>query len=95
MAGGRQFHGSSVCSSWLLVRPETMQVCGEFGPAEFGETDAAVQQRPQHAIGEAAVVAMVVGLSQADRGKRNAAGLRDMWRERRFTVRDVPGPTES
>ena len=70
------------------------QVCGEFGPAEFGETDAAVQQRPQHAIGEAAVVALVVGLSQADRGERNAAGLRDVWRERRFTVRDVPGPAE-
>jgi len=70
------------------------QVCGQFGPAEFGETDAAMQQRPQHAIGEAAVVALVVGLSQADRGKRNAAGLHDVWRERRCTVRDVPGPAE-
>jgi hypothetical protein len=33
------------------------QVCGEFGPAELGETDAAVQQRPQHAIGKTAVAA--------------------------------------
>jgi len=70
------------------------QVCGQFGPAEFGETDTAMQQRPQHAISEAAVVALVVGLSQADRGKRNAAGLHDVWRERRCTVRDVPGPAE-
>ena len=23
--GGRQFHGSSVCSSWFLVRPETIR----------------------------------------------------------------------
>jgi hypothetical protein len=23
--GGRQFHGRNVCSSWLLVRPETIR----------------------------------------------------------------------
>ena len=38
------------------------QARGQLRPAEFGETDAAMQQRPQLAIGEAAIVAMAVGL---------------------------------
>ena len=37
---------------------------------------------------------MVVGVGQTDRGKRDAAGLRDAWRERRFAARDFPRPAE-
>ena len=42
VAGGRQFHGSSACSSWFLVRPETIR-CSTSVRYASGSTPLSLQ----------------------------------------------------
>ena len=40
------------------------QVSGQIGPAEFGKVDPVVQNGPEHPVGEAVVIFLVVGILQ-------------------------------
>ena len=54
------------------------QVAAEIDRGELGEIDPVVQDRPQHPVGEAVVIFLVVGRRQIDRDKAALAALDDL-----------------
>ena len=68
-------------------------VAALVGARIFLQVDAVVQHRPQHAVGEAVVVFLVVGFGEVDDRVFDAAALGSA-RRRRLLVADVAAPTE-
>ena len=68
-------------------------VAALVGARIFLQVDPIVQDRPQHPVGEAVVIFLVVGLGEVDDGVFDPAAF-EAARRRRFAVADVAAPAE-
>ncbi len=69
------------------------KIAAEIAAREFGQVEPVMQDRPQHAVGEAVVKFLVIVLAQIDGGVGDVVGLDDLG-GLRIVVRDTPAPAE-
>ena len=66
------------------------EITAEIAAREFGEVKPVMQDRPQHAVGEAVVEFLVVVLAQIDGGVSDVVVLGDLGRDLGSLVRHPP-----
>ena len=69
------------------------KIAAEIAAREFGKVEPVMQDRPQHAVGEAVVEFLVVFLAQIDGGIGDIVVLDDLG-VARIVIRDPPAPAE-
>ena len=69
------------------------EIAAEIAAREFGKVEPVMQNRPQHAVGEAVVEFLVVVLAQIDGGVSDVVVFDDLGRPR-IVVGRAPAPAE-